>query len=155
MFSKKEFLVIYFTQRLEEKMKYESQGFLQIGAYTAGGALPTPNITVKITGSDEENGGINYSILTDRNGLTDTIALPTPSASYSLAPGSPEQPYAKYNVEASGTGFYPKSIYDVIVFGGVKSILPLEMIPDGGIQRNVNSPSSSNSSIITENEDLQ
>ena len=135
-------------------MKYDSTGFLQIAAFTASGALPSPNITVRITGSDEENIGVDYSLITDRDGLSDILSLPAPSLSYSLNSGSPEQPYAKYNVEASGDGYYSKRIYDVAIFSGIKSLLPLEMIPDAGITRNVSPPKSTNFSIITENEDL-
>ena len=96
-------------------MKYDSQGFIQISAYTAAGALPVADVTVRISGNEEANNGIEYSVLTDRNGLTDVIALPTPAASYSLSPGALEQPYAKYDVEASKDGFYSKKIYDEIL----------------------------------------
>ena len=136
-------------------MKYDSQGFIQINAYTAGGALPVPGISVRISGNEEGNIGVEYSVITDRNGLTEVIALPAPSASYSLSPGAAEQVYAKYNVQASGDGFYEKNIYDVSIFAGIKSILPIEMIPNAGLTRGVGEPNSSNSSIITENEDLQ
>ncbi|MBE6645159.1 MAG: hypothetical protein E7612_07275 [Ruminococcaceae bacterium] len=136
-------------------MKYDSQGFIQISAYTAGGALPVPDLTVRISGNEEGNIGVEYSVKTDRNGLTDVIALPTPSVSYSLSPSPSEQPYAKYDVQVSGEGFYPKTIYDVSVFSGIKAILPMEMIPDAGLRKNAPTPKSSDISIITENEDLQ
>ena len=136
-------------------MKYDSQGFIQISTYTASGALPVQNASVRISGNEEGNIGIEYSLITDRNGLTEVVALPTPSASYSLSPGASEQPYAKYDIEASAEGFYTKTIYDVAVFSGIKSILPLEMIPNAGLTRSVTPPESSNSTIITENEDLQ
>ena len=135
-------------------MKYDSEGFIQISAYTAAGALPVPDISVRISGSEEGNKGLEYLVKTDRNGLTEVIALPTPSASYSLSPNAPEQPYAKYDVRASRDGFYEKTVYDVAVFSGVKAILPLEMIPDSGMTRGTSAPTSSNSSIISENEDL-
>lgn len=145
--------VINITQG--EKMKYDSQGFIQISAYTAGGALPVPETQIRISGSEENNTGVEYSVTTDRNGLTDVIALPAPSSSYSLYPNSEEQPYARYNVTASRDGFYEKRVYDVSVFAGIKAVLPLEMIPDAGFARNVSPPSSTNYSIITENEDLK
>ena len=135
-------------------MKYDSQGFIQISTYTAGGALPVPDATIRILGNEEGNVGVEYSLITDRNGLTETVALPTPAVSYSLSPGASEQPYAKYDIQASAEGFYVKNIYDVAVFSGIKSILPLEMIPNTGFTRNISPPKSSNSSIITENEDL-
>jgi len=136
-------------------MKYDSQGFIQISAYTAGGALPVPELSVRISGNEEGNMGVEYSVKTDRNGLTEVIALPAPAVSYSLSPNPAEQPYAKYDVRAVGDGFYEKTIYDVAVFSGIKAVLPLEMIPDSGLTRNVTQPKSSNSSIITENEDLE
>lgn len=136
-------------------MKYNSLGYIQISAFTAAGALPVPNLNVHISGSEEGNLGVEYSIKTDRNGLTAVVELPAPSVSYSLSPNPAEQPYAKYNVYASQDGFYPKTIYDVAVFGGIKAILPLEMIPDAGFTRGVYPPSSSNKSIITENEELE
>ena len=136
-------------------MKYDSQGFIQVSAYTAAGALPVPNLSVRISGSEEGSAGVEYSVLTDRNGLTEVIALPTPSVSYSQAPEPAEQPYARYDVHASGRGFYPKTVYDVAIFSGIKAILPLEMIPDAGFTRDVYPPSTSNTSLITENEELE
>ena len=135
-------------------MKYDSEGSLQISAFTAGGALPVPNLSIRITGSDEENIDVDYSLTTGKDGTTDTISLPAPSVTYSLSPNPEEQPYARYTIEAYGKGFYPKRLEDVTIFGGIKSILPMEMVPDANILRNVNPPYSTNNSYITENEDL-
>ena len=135
-------------------MKYDSEGYIQISAFTAGGALPATDVSIRITGSDEENIDFDYTLVTGRDGTTDVIAAPAPDAAFSAAPEPPEQPYAKYNVEAFGDGYYPKRLYDASVFSGIKSFIPLEMIPDASLVRNVNPPSSSNNSIITENEDL-
>ena len=41
------------------------------------------------------------------------------------------------------------------VFSGIKSLLPIEMIPNGGLVKNTDKPIGDNISIITENEDLQ
>ena len=136
-------------------MKYDSQGFIQISAYTASGALPVPDVSVRISGSEEGNIGVEYLVMTDRNGLTEVVALPTPNIIYSLSPAPSEQPYAKYDVQATADGFYSKNVYDVSVFSGIKAILPLEMIPNAGLTKNNGAPTSSNSSIVTENEDLQ
>lgn len=135
-------------------MKYNSQGYIKINAFTAGGALPVEDVSVRIIGSDEENLDFDYTLITGRDGTTAVISAPTPSASYSAAPNPAEQPYAKYNIEAYGDGFYPKRLYDVSVFSGIKSLVTLEMIPNAELRRNVNPPTSSNNSIITENEDL-
>lgn len=136
-------------------MKYDSEGYIQISAFTAGGALPVPGISIRITGSEEGNIGTDYTVITGRDGTTGIIPLPAPSVSYSLSPNPAEQPYSKYNIEAYGKGFYSKRLEDITVFSGIKSLLPLEMVPDANIMRNVNPPYSTNSSYITENEDLQ
>lgn len=135
-------------------MKYDSSGFLQVAAFTASGALPLPNIIIRVFGADEENIATDYSVMTNRDGLSEILVLPAPSISYSLKPNAPEQAFARYNVEASGDGYYSKKIFDVEVFSGIKSILPLEMIPTSGMTRYVTPPILSNTSIITENEDL-
>ncbi len=136
-------------------MIYDSTGFLQINAFSAEGAIPTQKINIRVYGNEEGNGGIDYSVLTDRDGKSITLSLPAPSKEYSLEPNSPESAFSTYNVEAFGEGFYPKKLFDVAIFSGVKSILPLEMIPDGGITEYVTAPMSNNISIIDENEDLQ
>ena len=69
-------------------MKYDSSGFLEIHTFTAGGALPVPNINVRIIGTEEGNVGITYSFITDRDGISDAIELHAPSVKYSLAPGA-------------------------------------------------------------------
>ena len=135
-------------------MKYDSLGYIQISAFTAAGALPVPNLNVHISGSEEGNIGVDYSLLTGRDGLTDTVSLPAPNTALSEAPNSPEQVYSLYDVYAYKEGYYPKEIKDVAIFGTVKSVLGLNMIPDARLRRNNNSPNTSNNSIITENEDL-
>ena len=135
-------------------MKYDSEGYIQINAFTAAGALPAAGVNVRITGSDEENLDYDYTVVTGRDGSSGVISAPAPSAYYSEAPAPAEQPYARYNVEAFGDGYYPKTLRDVSVFSGIKSFIPLEMIPNLGIIRNSPPPTSSNDSIITENEDL-
>ena len=135
-------------------MKYDSEGFIQINAFTAGGALPVPDISIRISGSEEENIDVDYTMITGRDGTTPSISVPAPAVRYSLSPNPAEQPYARYTIEAYGNGFYPKRLEDVTVFSGVKSLLPIEMIPDAKIIRNVNPPYSSNNSYITEHEDL-
>ena len=135
-------------------MDYSSKGYLSVYTYTAEQAIPIPNLNVRISGGEESNRGMDISLMTDRNGESRTVELPTPVISYSLAPYPAEQPYAKYDVEITGEGYYPKKLVGVTVFPEIKSILRLEMVPDSEFSRNVNPPVSTNFSIITEQEDL-
>ncbi len=110
-------------------MEFSGRGSLYIRAFTAADALPVEGVLVRIRGANEENRLIEYSFLTDRNGLTKSISLPAPEKSYSLAPNSPEIPYADYNVEIFGGGFYEKRFYNVTVFADTESFQPVAMIP--------------------------
>ena len=81
-------------------MPYTDSGTMIIKTYTAGGALPVPKTVVRITGVDEDNKFVEYTLLTDVDGITPRIPLPSPSKSYSLAPSPSEIPYSLYNIGA-------------------------------------------------------
>jgi hypothetical protein len=136
-------------------MTYDSTGYLQIRTFVAGEAIPISDVNIRITGIDEPNGGIDYSVLTDRDGITKFIPLPAPSIEYSLSPNPQEQPYSNYNVEAFANGFYSKKLFNVAIFGSSRSTLPIELIPNAGLINYVSEPKSSNTSIIYENEELE
>ena len=135
-------------------MTYDSTGYLQIKTFTAGRALPVPGIRIIIEGADEINNGVIKRVITDRSGISEMVALPAPAVKYSLHPGGAEQPYATYNITATGTGFYPKRISNAAIYEEIVAVLPLEMIPDGSLTKNVIPPTSSIDSVIYENEEL-
>jgi hypothetical protein len=110
-------------------MVFDKFGTLKVNTYTAGGALPIPKAVIKIIGNSEENGYVEYSVITDIDGVTDIINLPAPSREYSQSPGSPEQSYALYDIEITAPGYYTKKLYDIAVFEGTESIQPVNMIP--------------------------
>ena len=135
-------------------MNYGESGYIKVRTYTASGALPVEGALIKIYGTDEYNGDIKYSVITDSNGITDQITLPAPAKDYSTSPEAPNTPYAVYNVEIAKEGFYPKRIDNVPIFSDTIAVLPIEMIPlsyseNGEIikQNNLNST-------IFENENL-
>ena len=131
----------------------DSQGTLRIRAYTAGGALPIEGAVVRISGAEEANRTVAYSVLTDRDGITEAVILPAPSLSYSLAPSPTEAPYAAYDVEITANGYYPKTILGVSVFSGVNSVQLANMIPSGADPGEY--PRGNVNAVIPENEDLQ
>ncbi len=136
-------------------MNYNSNGYFKAKAFVASEAFPVSGAVVRIYEGGESISGADFSLRTDYDGITPTISLPAPAKAYSQYPNSPEQSYAVYNVEATAPGFYSKKLTDVAVFSGVLTILPLEMVPDAGISRDVNPPYSTNFSMITENEELE
>ena len=110
-------------------MEYNEYGTLKVRIYAASEAIPIKDGVVRISGADENNRFIQYSILTDRDGVTDTVNLPSPNRSYSLSPGMPEIPYAIYDIEVSAPGYYTKTIRNVAIFSGINSMQPINMIP--------------------------
>lgn len=110
----------------------DSSGTLRIRAYTAGGGLPVKNAIVRITGAGEDNGSVSYSLVTDRDGLTETVTLPAPSVNYSLSPDPAELPYSLYNVEITAPGYLTKRINGLTVFSGIDSVQLINMIPGSG-----------------------
>ena len=118
-------------------MLYTEYGTLAVSA-EGGGAIPIPDATVRIRGADEENRFTEYSLVTDRDGITDRVSLPAPPRSLSLAPGAPEKPYASYDVEIIKEGFYTKRILGAAIFAGIDADIPVVMLPlgvgdDGGV----------------------
>lgn len=110
-------------------MNFDESGTMTVRAYTAGGAIPLQGTRVRVTGAMEENRFYEAELITDYDGLTAKIVLPSPKRSYSLSPGAPETPYATYDLVVSAEGYYPKELYGVAVFSGVDSLQPIAMIP--------------------------
>ena len=106
----------------------ESIGYLVVRVSTARGAIPLDNASVNIRGSSPESSGTVYSLSTNQDGLTQKIALPTPSASFSATPGNPT-PYSTWNIDVFKDGYIPISFTGVPVYPAVVSIQPAVMIP--------------------------
>lgn len=136
-------------------MAFDKSGTLRVNTYTAGGALPVAGTVVRIIGSTEENRLIEYSIITDVDGVTEIISLPAPSRELSQSPGAPEQSYALYNIEISAPGYYTKKIFNVAVFEGTETLQPVNMIPLPVHENNVTYPRNNLNTFVKENENLE
>ena len=106
----------------------EDFGNFTARAYTAG-ALPVEGAIVRILGAEEDNRTVAYSLLTDVDGLTETVRLPAPRKEYSMAPDPKMPPYSLYDLEITADGYFPKRIYGVMIFSGVNSLQEINMIP--------------------------
>ena len=136
-------------------MSYTDSGKLVVNITSAGGALPSANATVRIYGVDESNGGIEYSFLTDVDGISRTIVLPAPNRSLSLSPGASESSYALYNIVASLDGYYTVRISNVAVFDGETTVQPINLIPTPIHNNNVTFPHGNLNVSVRENEMLE
>ena len=110
-------------------MAEQSYGKLVINTYAGSGAIPIAGSTVRIRGADENNRFTEYSVLTDEDGVSPTVTLPTQNISYSLTQNPKEAPYSNYDIEIIKDGYYTKMIFSVPIFSGVTSILPVTMLP--------------------------
>ncbi len=136
-------------------MAFNRIGTLVINASAAGGAFPISKAVVKITGSVEENRDVEYSILTDIDGVSEHIPLPAPSRELSQSPGAKEPSYALYNIQISAPGYYTKQVFDVAVFEGTETVLPVNMIPSEVHKNGVTYPRNNLNTFVSENEFLE
>jgi hypothetical protein len=107
---------------------FSSFGTLTVRAYTAG-AIALEDVAVRITGAEEENRFVAYSLITDVDGVTPEVSLPAPDVGYSLTPGAGETPYATYDILLEKDGFYTRRIFGASVFADVRSLQIVNMIP--------------------------
>ena len=137
-------------------MASDRYGNLSVRALTGGGALPVEGAVVRISGAGENNSDIEYSLITDLDGITERIDLPAPSIEFSLNPGQSEQAYSLYNVEISSEGYYTKRIFDVPLFEGISAVQLVDMVPKGKIHgEGVTYPRGNLNVIVLENENLE
>ena len=135
-------------------MNFEESGTLSVFTTEASASLPIEGSLVRVFGAAEENRFIDYSLVTDVDGLTEKIELPAPKKLYSLSPNSAEIPFGLYNVEVRKKGFFTKFIENVPIFSGVNTSLPVNMIPSPIYLNNIEVPKGSLLTEIKENEKL-
>lgn len=135
-------------------MKFEDFGTVSVITTSANSSLPIEGSLVRISGSQEENSFVDFSVVTDIDGITEKIKLPAPSKNYSLSPGASEIPYGLYRIEVRNQGFFTKIIENVPVFSGINTSLPVNMIPSPLHLNNVEYPRNTLDTFIGENENL-
>ncbi len=110
----------------------DSVGYLKVVATSADRTVPVPQASViisRVVGGGEE---ILYSLITDDNGETPTVALPTVSAKMSQTPNYSKDGYtlfAIYNVSTYLNGYFEVKNVGVPIFSGVTSIQRVNLIP--------------------------
>lgn len=132
----------------------DSNGTLRVRTYTAGGALPVKGSVVRIFGADENNKDVVYSLVTDRDGSTQKVILPSPGMDLSMSPSSVLSPYSLYDIEVSAPGYFTKKIYGISVFSNTDSVQEIPMIPEGA-ENQQNYPLGSINIIIPTNQRLE
>jgi len=106
-------------------------GYLQVRVTTASAALPIEgaHVTVSYDSSEGERRTAQYIGETDESGLTEVIPLPAVSAQASLSQEGNVTPFTLYNVEVFADGFYRVENLGVPMYGGVRAVQPVRLIP--------------------------
>lgn len=110
-----------------------SEGYLTVRVSTARGAIPLSGATVNIRGGDEDLSTILYSLISDGDGKTPNVALPTPPMENSEAPGGAAA-YATYNIDVFKEGYLPLYFHNVPIFPSVISVQPAVMVPETDVR---------------------
>lgn len=105
-----------------------SLGSLIVKVTTAQGAIPLEGASVHIRGGSKEASGVLHSLITNRDGQTPIVLLPTPPLVNSQSPDG-GIPFALYSIDVSKEGYLPLSFEQVPIFPAVLSIQPAVMIP--------------------------
>lgn len=114
---------------MNESISPSSKGKLIVKVSTANGAIPLENVTVIVQGQEETNQDIFYSLLTNSDGLTKTIELPTKPRSIGNAPPKNEKPYLTYTIDVYKDGYYPQHYNGVPIFENILAIQNAKIIP--------------------------
>lgn len=108
----------------------DGTGYLVVRVSTALGAIPLKGATVTVRGNTKESSGVLYSLLSDRDGLTQKVALPAPARDSSQTP-SDAVPYSSWNVDVFLEGYSPTLFTGVPVYSSTVSVQPAVLVPLG------------------------
>ena len=108
-------------------------GQLQIRVSTENQVFPIEGAVVTVTHSHNADTLLDRVLITDQNGLTPIIDLPTKDRTLSLSPDNPT-PYTTYNVRVTTDGYFTKDFLNLPIYGGVTAVQSVSMIPlpEGG-----------------------
>ena len=103
-------------------------GILSVRLISARGTIPIVGATVTVFRNTADGARLYYVGETDENGESPEWALPTLDRDLSLEPGV-IAPYVNYAVQANAVGFAAVLNEGVSVFGGVKTVQRIAMLP--------------------------
>ena len=103
-----------------------SNGYITARAYMSDALLPLQDVAVTFVAAD---GTAIAMRLTNRSGLTEPVAIPTPDRGESEAPEENGRPFTSITLYAWKSGFEQISANDVQIFPGVTTVQNLEMVP--------------------------
>ena len=109
-------------------------GVLKIEAFTANEGIPIPDTDIVIYKDIGEYNVVFFKGKTDSNGMIDNIYLPAPKMSDSMSLEIPL--YTVYEMNAFHIGYETIKKYSIGMFGDVKVIQYVKMMPEVVIEDN-------------------
>ena len=108
--------------------KQSETGYLVVRVSTALGAIPLQNATVNIRSSSPDASGVLYTLLSDKDGITQKVELPAPPRELSEHPGE-AVPFSSWNVDVYKEGYVPVSFQSMPVYSSIVSVQPAVLVP--------------------------
>ena len=109
-------------------------GVLKIEAFTANEGIPIPDTDIVIYKDIGEYNVVFFKGKTDSNGMIDNLYLPAPKKSDSMSLEIPL--YTVYEMNAFHIGYETIKKYSIGMFGDVKVIQYVKMMPEVVIEEN-------------------
>ena len=104
----------------------KSSASFQVRVTAANEAIPLADALVIIR--RESDNEIVSTMVTGISGLTDTVTLPATDPALTLQPTTAFTPIT-YDVQVAAPGYYRVRNTGIPLYGGIKTLLPISMIP--------------------------
>lgn len=126
----------YFNNYLSMNPKLGSLVFNVYQDSPVRGRIPVKNAKITLSKLLGDDYYLSKILMTDENGETEPLELPTVSRELSLKPGE-VRVYSTYRASVEAPGYQRRDIYDVEIFDGITSVQNVVMEPvtaGGGAQ---------------------
>jgi len=104
----------------------EEVGYINVGVFTASGALPVPDAVVTLYHTYEDGEQhVLYHFVTDESGLVPVMEVPVEYQ----GEGQPTDYFSTYNLRVQAMGYYTYNILDIQVFPNITTNYRINLIP--------------------------
>lgn len=97
------------------------------------GRMPVPNVKVTINGDLGDGTVMTKVFMSNQDGKTEPIPLPTVNGAISLSPEA-GKPYSTYNAVLETADFLSVNLSNIPIFDNVTSIQPVSLVPNANTQ---------------------
>lgn len=112
---------------VEQPVETEEVGYINVGVFTASGALPVKDAVVTLYHTyDNGEEHVLYHLVTDESGRVPTMEVPV---EYHGVGEQTEYTYSTYNLRVQAIGYYLHNILDIQVFPNIATNFRINLIP--------------------------